>query len=91
MMGVGFGAVGLLAVSFGIYFIAADGNTVETSKVNPNKGVIVRDTGKWGWSLVGVGAASLLAGSAMVIWGRDDGTNVSVAVGPGSLGLQGKF
>jgi len=91
MMGVGFGAVGLLAVGFGIYFIAVDGNTVETSTSNPTKAVIVRDTGKWGWSLVGVGAASLLAGSAMVIWGRDDGTNVSVAVGPGSLGLQGKF
>jgi hypothetical protein len=91
VMGVGFGAVGLLAVGFGIYFIAVDGNTVESSKVNPTKAVIVRDTGKWGWSLVGVGAVSLLAGSAMVIWGRDDGTNVSVAVGPGSLGLQGKF
>jgi hypothetical protein len=91
LMGVGFGAVGLLALGFGIYYIAVDGNTVETSLSNPQKAVIVRDTRKWGWSLVGVGAVSLLAGSAMVIWGRDDGTSVSVAVGPRSLGLQGKF
>jgi hypothetical protein len=91
MMGVGFSAVGALAIGFGLYYVAVDGNTVQTSKDNPNKAVIVRDTGKWGWSLFGVGAVSLLAGSAMVIWGRDDGTNVSVAVGPHSLGLQGKF
>lgn len=91
LMGVGFSAVGLLAIGFGIYYVAVDGNTVESSKMNRNAGVILRDTGKWGWRLVGVGAVSLLAGSAMVIWGRDDGTSVSVAVGPGSLGLQGKF
>jgi hypothetical protein len=90
LMGVGFGAVGLLAVGFGIYYIAQDGKTAETSKAN-GKPIILRDTGKWGWSLLGVGAVSLVAGSAMVIWGRDDGTSVSVAVGPRSLGLQGKF
>jgi hypothetical protein len=93
MMGIGFGAVGLLAVGFGIYYIAQDGKTVTTSKPTGANGnpIILRDTGKWGWSLLGVGAVSLVAGSAMVIWGRDDGTNVSVAVGPRSLGLQGKF
>jgi hypothetical protein len=93
MMGIGFAAVGLLAVGFGIYYIAEDGKTVTTSKPTGASGnpIILRDTGKWGWSLLGVGAVSLVAGSAMVIWGRDDGTNVSVAVGPRSLGLQGKF
>jgi len=90
LMGLGFGAVGLLAAGFGIYYIAVDGNTVETSKSN-GKPIILRDTGKWGWTLVGVGAASVVAGSAMMIWGRDDGSSVSVAVGPRSLGLQGKF
>ena len=86
MMGVGFGAVGLLAAGFGIYYITQDGKVVDSA--HP---AILRDTGKWGWSLLGVGAVSLVAGSAMVIWGRDDGTSVSVAVGPRSLGLQGKF
>jgi hypothetical protein len=90
MMGVGFGAVGLLAAGFGIYYIAVDGNAVQKSQ-SSGRPVILRDTGKWGWSLVGVGVVALAAGSAMVIWGRDDGTSVSVAVGPGSLGLQGKF
>jgi hypothetical protein len=90
MMGVGFGVVGGLAAGFGIYYIAADGKSVETSKSN-GRPVIVRDTGKWGWTLLGVGVVGLAAGSAMVIWGRDDGTSVSVAVGPRSLGLQGKF
>src|ERR1017187_2073048 len=89
MMGIGFGAVGLVAVGFGIYYIVQDGKAVEkTPNGNP---IILRDTGKWGWSLLGVGVVSWAAGSAMVIWGRDDGTNVSVAVGPASLGLQGKF
>ena len=90
VMGLGFSAVGLLAVGFGIYYITQDGKTVETSKPY-DKPIILRDTGKWGWSLVGVGAVSLVAGSAMMIFGRDDGTSVSVAVGPRSLGLQGKF
>jgi len=89
VMGLGFGTVGLLAAGFGIYYIAVDGKTVTTNVAG--NGIIVRDTGKWGWSLLGVGVVSLAAGSAMVIWGRDDGTNVSVAVGPRSLGLQGKF
>jgi hypothetical protein len=90
MMGAGFGAAGLLAIGFGVYYMAVDGNTVETSKSN-GKPIILRDTGKWGWSLLGVGAVSLAAGSTMLIWGRDDGNSVSVAVGPASLGLQGKF
>jgi hypothetical protein len=89
MMGLGFGAVGLLAAGFGIYYIAVDGKATATNA--QGNGVILRDTGKWGWSLLGVGVVSLAAGSAMVIWGRDDGSNVSVAVGPRSLGLQGKF
>ncbi len=89
MMGIGFGAVGLLAVGFGVYYIAVDGNVVE--RTPSGKPIIVRDTGKWGWSLLSVGVVSMAAGSAMVIWGRDDGTSVSVAVGPRSLGLQGKF
>ena len=52
---------------------------------------MLRDTGKWGWSLTGVGAVAVLAGSAMIIWGRDDGSNVSVALGPQSVALQGRF
>ncbi len=90
MMGLGFGAAGLLAAGFGVYYIAVDGNTVETSKSN-GRPVILRDTGRWGWSLLGVGVVGLVAGSAMVIWGGDDGTSVSVAVGPRSIGLQGRF
>jgi len=91
MMGLGFGAAGLLAMGFGAYYVAVDGKTVAASQSNPARGVLVRDTGKWGWSLIGVGALSLAGGAAMFIWGRDDGTSVSVAVGPSSLGLQGKF
>jgi len=90
MMGLGFGAVGLLGVGFGVYYVAVDGNTVESSKSN-GRPIILRDTGRWGWSLLGVGAVALVAGSAMVIWGGDDGPSVSVAVGPRSLGLQGRF
>lgn len=89
-MGLGFGAVGLLAAGFGIYYVAVDGSTLEKDKIN-GKGVWVRDTRAWGWSLIGVGAVSLAAGSAMVIWGGEDGSEVSLAVGPASMGLRGKF
>jgi hypothetical protein len=90
LMGLGFGAVGLLAAGFGIYYVAVDGSTLEKDKIN-GKGVWVRDTRAWGWSLIGVGAVSLAAGSAMVIWGGEDGSEVSLAVGPASMGLRGKF
>jgi hypothetical protein len=90
MMGLGFAAAGLVATSFGVYYIIQDGKTVERSAIN-NKPIIVRDTGKWGWSLTGVGVVGLLAGSAMMIWGGDDGSNVSVAVGPQSIELRGRF
>ena len=94
MFGLGLGVLGLVGISVGAYYISVDGKSIETTRpTDPSKShpVIVRDTGKWGWSFLGLGAVSLLAGSAMVIWGRDDGTTVSVAVGPSSLGLQGKF
>jgi hypothetical protein len=88
-LGLGFAGLGLVGLGFGIYYVAVDGNAVE--KNIAGNGVIVRDTGKWGWALMSVGAVSLLAGGAMVIWGRDDDTQVSVAVGPNSVGLQGRF
>jgi hypothetical protein len=88
-LGLGFAGLGLLGLGFGIYYVAVDGNAVEKNAFGD--GVILRDTGKWGWSLMSVGAVSLLAGTAMIIWGRDDGTTVSMAVGPNSVGLQGKF
>ena len=94
LMGVGLGVVGLAGIGFGAYYIAADGKAVENSHPGDpmlSRPIIVRDTGKWGWSFLGLGAVSLVAGSAMVIWGRDDGTSVSVAVGPKSVGLQGRF
>ena len=90
LLGLGFAAAGLVATGFGVYYITQNGKTVETNQVN-QKPIIVRDTGKWGWSLTGIGVVGLLAGSAMMIWGGDDGSSVSVAVGPRSIGLQGKF
>jgi hypothetical protein len=91
LMGLGFGVAGLVAAGFGVYYIAVDGDTVEASKSTTPRPIILRDTGKWGWSLVGVGAVALVAGSAMMIWGGDDGSNVSVALGARSIGLQGRF
>lgn len=88
-IGLGFVGLGLVGMGFGTYYVVVDGKATHT---NPQgDAVIKRDTGKWGWSLAGVGAISLLAGSAMIIWGRDDGTEVSVAVGPNSVGLQGRY
>ena len=90
LMGLGFVTAGLVATGFGVYYVIQDGKTVTTDQVN-QKPIMVRDTGKWGWSLAGVGVVSLLAGSAMMIWGGDDGSSVAVAVGPQSIGLQGRF
>lgn len=95
VMGLGFAAVGLVGIGFGVYYVAVDGHTVESNRPDgsgmQSHPVILRDTGKWGWTFVAAGAVSFLAGSAMMIWGRDDGSQVSVAVGPASLGLQGRF
>lgn len=88
-MGLGFAGLGLVAAGFGVYYIVVDGNAVEKNALGD--GVLVRDTAKWGWSLTGVGAVALLAGAAMIIWGREDGSQVAVAVGPRSIGLQGRF
>jgi hypothetical protein len=90
LMGLGLGVAGLVAAGLGVYYVTQDGKAIDSDKINGSP-IWVRDTGKWGWSLVGVGAVAVVAGSAMVIWGRDDGTSVSVAVGPASLGLQGRF
>ena len=88
-IGLGFVGLGLVGAGFGVYYVVVDGNA--SYKNLQGYTITRRDTAKWGWSLVGVGAISLLAGSAMIIWGRDDGTEVSAAVGPNSLGLQGRF
>jgi multisubunit Na+/H+ antiporter MnhB subunit len=90
LTGLGFAAAGLIAGGFGLYYVAVDGNTLEKDKINGN-GIMVRNTSSWGWSLLGLGAASLAIGSAMIIWGREDGTEISVAVGPASMALQGRF
>jgi hypothetical protein len=90
LAGAGFAAFGLLATGIGVYYIAQDGKATESSAVNGHA-IIVRDTGKWGWTLAGVGLVSLAAGSAMMIWGQEDGANVAVAIGPRSVGLQGRF
>lgn len=88
--GLVFTALGAVAIGFGGYYAAVDGNTVEKDKIN-GAPIILRDTGKWGWSLIGVGAVCVVGGLSAVIWGADDGTSVSVAVNPSSVGLQGKF
>jgi len=97
IIGLGLGAAGLVGIGFGAYYVAVDGKAVEYSHpdlAQNSHAILVRDTGKWGWMFLGLGAASLIGGTAMVIWGRDDGGahgEVSAVVGPGSLGLQGKF
>jgi hypothetical protein len=94
VMGLAFAAVGLVGIGFGVYYVAVDGAAVQMSQptnLTYSSPIVVRDTGKWGWTFIGVGAVSFLAGSAMVIWGREDGSNVTMAIGPGSLGLQGKY
>jgi hypothetical protein len=90
LLGAGFAALGLVAAGFGVYYILQDGEAASRSQIN-DRPIMLRDTGKWGWTLTGVGAVAALAGSAMLIWGRDDGSNVSVALGPQSVALQGRF
>ncbi len=90
MIGLGLGVAGLAAIGVGIYYIAVDGNASKNSAIQ-NHPIIRRDTSKWGWTLVGVGGVAALAGTSMFVWGRDDGTQVEVVMGPASLGLHGKF
>lgn len=90
LLGAGFAAIGLVAAGFGVYYILQDGETAKRNQIN-DRPILLRDTGTWGWSLTGVGAVAVLAGAAMIIWGRDDGANVAVALGPRSVALQGRF
>jgi hypothetical protein len=90
LMGMGFAAAGLVATGFGIYYITQDGKTVTKNQIN-DKPIIVRNTGKWGWSLTSVGVVAILGGAAMVIWGGGDESDVAVAVGPESVSLRGRF
>jgi hypothetical protein len=101
IMGMCFAAAGLVGIGFGAYYVAVDGDTLEMSQPPPpakSNPIVVRDTGKWGWGFLGLGGVAVAAGAAMMIWGADDGRsaandhrNVRVVVGPGSIGLQGKF
>jgi hypothetical protein len=91
MIGLGLGVVGLAALGVGIYYIAVDGNVSKSSSAGNHQGILLRDTSKWGWTLLGVGGVAALAGSSMFVWGRDDGTQAEVVMGPASLGLHGKF
>ena len=90
MIGLGLGVAGLAAIGIGVYYIAVDGHASQRSSID-NRPIILRDTSKWGWTLVGVGGVAALAGTSMFVWGRDDGTQVEVVMGPASLGLHGKF
>ncbi len=89
LIGLGFSGAGLLAIGFGTYYVAVDGDTLAKDKIN-GKGVWVRNTAGLGGTLIVAGLASLVAGYDVLLLAWNGGA-VSVAVGPASMALQGKF
>lgn len=90
VFGFSLAVAGAGALGGGIYLLAIHGNDVcaagETPPC-PNK----RNTKTWGVISAGTGAAALLLGSALAIWGQDSPRDVQVLVSPHSIGLGGRF
>lgn len=86
LVGLGLAAGGAALLAFGGYYLAVDGNCASQPYC-----VSRRATAGLGWGLVAGGSAALLAGVAIVIWGRDDPAAATVSLGPGTVSFAGRF
>jgi hypothetical protein len=90
LIGLGLGAVGAGLLGVGAYYLAVDGkNTCRAGDVDSC--FYQRDTGTFGWAMLGTGLATMAGGTALVIWGRDSANGVNVAILPQQVWLHGRF
>jgi hypothetical protein len=88
VVGLGLAVTGAGVLGFGIYLLAIDGNCAAGEK---SPCPIKRDTKTWGLISAGTGAAALIVGSALAIWGQDSKSDVQVMASHNSIGLWGRF
>jgi hypothetical protein len=93
LVGLGFMLAGVVAMSFGGYYLAVDGELDPSCSNQTAEQCIYepRRTKHLGWQLLAGGGGAIVAGTALVIFGRDSDTSPSVAIGPGRVLVSGRF
>lgn len=86
LVGLGLMLGGVVAMSFGGYYLAVDG---EPDPSDPDNRV--RTTKRRGWELMAGGGGAILAGTVIVLLGRDSESSTRVALGPGRILVSGRF
>lgn len=89
VLGLGLMLGGVVAMSFGGYYLAVDGEPPsgcgDPCPREPLK------TKRLGWELMAGGGGAVLLGTAFVLLGRDSDTSTRVALGPGRILVSGRF
>lgn len=88
LAGLGLMLGGVVAMSFGGYYLAVDG---EPPSGCETPCLYQRDTKRLGWELMAGGGGAILAGTAIVLLGRDSESSTTVALGPGRVLVSGRF
>ena len=91
LIGLGLGAVGAGLLGTGVYYLAVDGKSASRSGDPGSYGFYKRDTGTFGWAMLGTGIAAMAGGTALVIWGRDSANGINLALSPQHIWLLGRF
>jgi hypothetical protein len=86
LVGLGIMLGGVVAMGFGGYYLAVDG---EPDPSDPDNRV--RTTKRMGWELMAGGGGAILAGAAIVLLGRDSDTSAKIAIGPDRILVFGRF
>lgn len=89
LVGLGLMLGGVVAMSFGGYYLAVDGEPPsgcgDPCAREPLK------TKKLGWELMAGGGGAVLLGTAFVLLGRDSESSTRVALAPGRILVSGRF
>jgi hypothetical protein len=89
VLGLGLMLGGVVAMSFGGYYLAVDGEPPSgCSDPCPREPL---KTKRLGWELMAGGGGAVLLGTAFVLLGRDSDTSTKVALGPGRILVSGRF
>ena len=90
LLGLGLILSGAVAMGFAGHYLAVDGDP-DPSCPDKLSCVNKRATADLGWELLAGGGAAVLAGVAIVLWGRDAPDGPVLSLGPGRVSLSGRF
>jgi hypothetical protein len=88
LVGLGLMLSGVVVMGFGGYYLAVDGEPPSRCEAPC---IYERDTKKLGWALLAGGGGAILAGTAIVLLGRDSESSTKVSLGPGRILVSGRF